>query len=47
MAGATGTRQKKQAPQHKKTRPVKKTRSARAGQPSGAVIVLSGATPLR
>ncbi|MBS0170879.1 MAG: AAA family ATPase [Nitrospira sp.] len=47
MAGATGPRQKKQASQPKQTRPAKKTRSARAGQPSGAVIVLSGATPLR
>ncbi len=47
MAGATGTRQKKQAPQRKKAGPVKKTTRARAGQPSGAVIVLSGATPLR
>lgn len=47
MAGATGTRRKKQTPQQKKTRPVKQTKNARAGTPSGAVIVLAGATPLR
>ncbi len=47
MAGATVTRRKKQAPQQIKKATVKKTRNARAGDPSGAVIVLSGATPLR
>lgn len=47
MAGATVTRRKKQAPQQKQNRPVKKTRNARAATPSGAVIVLSGATALR
>ena len=47
MAGATVTRRKKQAPKQKKSGPVKKTRNARAATPSGAVIVLAGATPLR
>lgn len=47
MAGAPATRRKKQALQQDKTKPAKKTRSAGAGEPSGAVIVLSGATPLR
>ncbi len=47
MAGATGTRRTKQAPQQKTTKPAKKIRKARTAEPSGAVIVLSGATPLR
>lgn len=47
MAGATRARRKKPAPQQKRAMPVKKARNARAGKPSGAVIVLSGATPLR
>lgn len=47
MAGAPVTRRKKRTPQQNKNAPVKKTRKARAGKPSGAVIVLSGATPLR
>ena len=47
MAGATVTRRKKQAPQQKPKGSVKKTTKTRAGKPSGAVIVLSGATPLR
>ncbi len=47
MAGATGTRRTKQTPQQQATKPAKKIRKARAAEPSGAVIVLSGATPLR
>lgn len=47
MAGATGTRRTKQTPQQKTTKPAKKIRKARTAEPSGAVIVLSGATPLR
>ncbi|MCW5788216.1 MAG: AAA family ATPase [Nitrospira sp.] len=47
MAGATVTRQRKNIPQQSKKAPAKKTRKARAQEPSGAVIVLSGATPLR
>ena len=47
MAGARVTRRKKQAPKQKKGEPVKKARNVRAATPSGAVIVLAGATPLR
>lgn len=47
MAGARVTRRKKQAPQQIKKATAKKARKARASEPSGAVIVLSGATPLR
>ncbi len=47
MAGATVTRRKQRAPKQKKGEPVKKARNARAATPSGAVIVLAGATPLR
>ncbi len=47
MAGAPATRRTKQPRQQGKTKPAKKTSRARAGEPSGAVIVLSGATPLR
>ena len=50
MAAAV-TRRKKSTPQSNKKRsakaPVRRAKSARASQPSGAVIVLSGATPLR
>ncbi|MCS6287893.1 MAG: AAA family ATPase [Nitrospira sp.] len=47
MAGATVTRQRKNAPQQNKKAPARKPKMARAQEPSGAVIVLSGATPLR
>ena len=47
MAGATVTRRKKQAPQQIQSKPAKKAKKTRASEPSGAVIVLSGATPLR
>ncbi len=47
MAGVTVTRQRKNAPQQNKKAPARKTKKARGREPSGAVIVLSGATPLR
>lgn len=47
MAGATGTRQRKTATQQQKKAPAKMSKKARVQEPSGAVIVLSGATPLR
>ena len=47
MAGATVTRQRKNAPQQNKKAPARKPKKARVQEPSGAVIVLSGATPLR
>lgn len=47
MAGATVTRPRKKAPQQNKKAPARKPKKARVQEPSGAVIVLSGATPLR
>ncbi|MBA5872232.1 MAG: AAA family ATPase [Nitrospira sp. CR2.1] len=47
MAGATVTRRRKNVPQQNTKAPAKRPRKARAQEPSGAVIVLSGATPLR
>ena len=47
MAGATVTRPRKNAPQQNKKAPARKPKKARVQEPSGAVIVLSGATPLR
>ena len=47
MAGATVPRQRKNAPQQTKKAPARKPKKARVQEPSGAVIVLSGATPLR
>ena len=47
MAGATVTRPRKKAPQQNKKAPARTPKKARVQEPSGAVIVLSGATPLR
>lgn len=47
MAGGTVTRRGKNAPQQKKATSVRTPKKARAQEPSGAVIVLSGATALR
>ncbi len=47
MAGAMRTRQGKTATQQQKKAPAKMSKKARVQEPSGAVIVLSGATPLR
>ncbi len=47
MAGGTVTRRGKNAPQQKKTTSVRTPKRARAQAPSGAVIVLSGATAFR
>ncbi len=47
MAGAAVVRRKNKAPQQIKKTPARKTTKARASEPSGAVIVLSGATAFR
>jgi SpoVK/Ycf46/Vps4 family AAA+-type ATPase len=47
MAGTSVRRRGTKAPVQKKVAPVRRTKKARPDEPSGAVIVLSGATPLR
>lgn len=48
MAGTTGRRRQTKAPMHKKKiAPVRRAKKAYSTEPSGAVIVLSGATALR
>jgi SpoVK/Ycf46/Vps4 family AAA+-type ATPase len=47
MAGAIVTRRRTNVPQQTKKAPVRKSKKSRAGEASGAVIVLSGATALR
>ena len=47
MAGTTARRRGTKAPVQKKVAPVRRTKKARSDEPSGAVIVLSGATPIR
>jgi SpoVK/Ycf46/Vps4 family AAA+-type ATPase len=47
MAGSPVTRLHKKSPRQIKKAPARKTQKARSSEPSGAVIVLSGATALR
>lgn len=47
MAGATVARQRKNGLQQNRKAPARTSKKTRVQEPSGAVIVLSGATPLR